>query len=116
LFLKPKHLVLCDAINGAHLGRALRGHHQAINPIGRHVKKQPHADKPVRPSQEEQRKIDGHTPISVQRVEIDAAPIGLKNGVGQEVVNIHGHCCQENQICFFPFFVEKNVGNEKRET
>jgi hypothetical protein len=44
-------------------------------------------------------------------MEVDAAPAGIKNRGGEEVIEIYQHGCQHNEPRLFPFLSEKDIGN-----
>ena len=48
----------------------------------------------------------------MQWVKVDAAPVGVKNRICQQMVQVNQHGCEENQIDSFPVFAEEYVGDK----
>lgn len=65
--------------------------YQAIQCVGEHVEYESEADDVVGFFEKEKRYIDNHSVIGVQGMKIDAAAIGVKNGVGEQMVQIYEH-------------------------
>lgn len=41
-------------------------------------------------------------PIRMQGMKMNAASIGVKNRIGEQMIQINKHCCQHQQPGFFP--------------
>jgi len=53
--------------------------------------------------------------IGMQRMKVNAAPAMLKNRYGQQMIKIHQHSNQENNIGLLPGLPEENKCDERRE-
>jgi len=42
-------------------------------------------------------------------VETDTATIGIKNWIGQQMVQIYKHCCNHNQTCLPPILLPEKL-------
>ena len=62
----------------------------------------------------EQDKIAADGIAGVEWVKANAAPAGVKNGVGQQVIQVYQHSGQHDEPGLFPFFSEKEPGNKTR--
>lgn len=60
----------------------------------------------------EQDEIAADGIVGVERVKADAATVGIKNGVGQQVVQVYEHGGQHDEPGVFPLFPEKYPGYE----
>ena len=52
--------------------------------------------------------------VGVERVKANAAPARVKNGIGQQMIQVHQHGSQHDEPSLFPFFSEKDPGNKAR--
>ena len=60
----------------------------------------------------EQNEIENNCNIGMQRMKIDAAAIGIVNGIGYQVIEIHGHCQRHQQPSLPPAILEKKDCNQ----
>lgn len=88
--------------------------HQAIDKICDHVKQQSQADDGERLPEKDKDHIKAHGPIGVQRMKIDAAAVGLKDWIRPQVIQVHEHRRDEDQVRSFPILLKKEPRNEKR--
>ncbi|MBC6996145.1 hypothetical protein H9S92_18385 [Lewinella lacunae] len=91
-------------------------HHQAVDQIRQHMEQEANPDQSERPAQEKEYHVPQHCIVSMQGVKMDAATVRLKNGVGQQVIQIHQHGRQQQQISPFPILPKAEKGDEKRES
>jgi len=86
---------------------------QALDAIERHVNEQPYR----RQSQHWDNNcdsIDHDGGPTVQGVEPYATSIGVKNRVGQKMVDVHHHCRNHHQPGHFPSILEQHSGDHAR--
>ena len=62
----------------------------------------------------EQGDIDRYDPVSVQRMETDAAALGVIDRIGQQVVDVDDETAQHQAECFQPFLQVERTGNGQR--
>ena len=86
-------------------------HPQTILPVGEHVQ-----DQACRNNSELWKQghdtVQPNGIVGVEWVKANAAPAGVKNGVGQQVIQVHQHGSQHDEPGFFPFFSKKDPGNK----
>ena len=49
----------------------------------------------------------------MQRMKVDAAAIGLKNRIGEQMIQVDQHRGNQNQVYYLPILLEEPVGDEK---
>ncbi len=64
-------------------------------------------------AEKEQKHIHEHGVIRVQRVKLNATSVGLENGAGEQMVEVHQHRGQQNQVHFFPLFTKKHPRDDQ---
>lgn len=83
---------------------AFRIHPQAVNGVGDHVKSKSDKDQPdyFVLYKNSTQKVDRDHVFRVQVMESDAAAIGMKNGIGKQMIEVHQHGSKEDQVVFLP--------------
>jgi len=74
------------------------------------MKQQTNANDPPGPWKEKQYKIHQNGRPGVQGMKTNAATIGLKDRIGQQVVQVHQHGGEQNQVRALPVFGIKRIG------
>lgn len=51
----------------------------------------------------------------MERMEAYAAPAGVENRVGQQMIKVNQHSKEENNVCFLPFWPKEEISNCERK-
>lgn len=62
-------------------------------------------------AKEEQQRVYHHRIVGMQKVEVNATPVGLENRTSHQMVQIHQHRSKENQINPLPLVSKESVSN-----
>lgn len=65
---------------------------------------------------EKHKDVNGYCPVGMQRMKIDTTAVRIKNWRGKQMIQIHQHRQQENQVSFLPLLSEKSICNKNRKT
>lgn len=83
--------------------------------IGQHMKQKPDANNSNISFKKQHHKIDCNRIIGMQKMKAYTASVRIENRIGKQMIQIHKHGCQKNQIHFFPMITIKNQSNKNRE-
>ena len=105
--------------NGGGISQAfltIRVHYHTIGQVGKHMEKQPNADDVERFGEKKEYNVYDHRIVGMQWMVINTAPIGLKNRISHQMIQIYQHGRKQDKIDLFPIVSKKTIGDKKRET
>jgi hypothetical protein len=79
----------------------------AVQRIGEHVEYESESDDVEWFFEKKKNDVYCHRVVGVQGVKIDTASIRVKDGIGEQMIEIYEHRSEQNKIDFFPFTSKK---------